>query len=356
MHKTRKFKVNLGTFDLIKGIAIICIVFGHMLSYFDIEELAPLYPILAFPFLMRSAANPMFLMISGFGFKPKKVGICLKKGFSELIIPYVFVTLIVIIVFPIIHFLTFHWWPGAIHETIRYALAFLFGVPKSGKEIFGYELYECSVVWFLLASFLAINLLNVILKVKSFSMQNILVILCVLAGYALFHIDFDYYCIPQGLMSVGYCYTGYIIKKRDVINNRNPLLLIVLAGATAFETLFGGFGIAYGVFKIGFVDYLLAGCSGAFFMISCILTSQIEWKILEPIKQAGMYTYWIMCIHSIEMTCIPWYISMPTLIEHQVFEFILEIVVKAVIIFLGCVLLKKLTRYFYKRRILLNGK
>ena len=118
----KEIKLNLATFDLVKGIALIGIVLGHMFSHYDTAR-APGLVVFSLPlFLLRTAINPMFLIASGFGFRPKPMGKMLKKTASELLKPYGYVTLAVAILFPLVHFLFYRWWPGAVQEGMRYLL------------------------------------------------------------------------------------------------------------------------------------------------------------------------------------------------------------------------------------------
>lgn len=195
--KEKKLKISLGSFSLVKGIAMILIVVGHMIGYYNLAEMKVLFPFLAIGEVLSAALLPMFFIVSGFAFRPKPARVMLKKSAGELLVPYLAVTAFVTLLFPVVHYLCFRWWPGAVQEGIRYTLAYLLGIAESGKVIGGISLYECAFVWFFLAMFWAFQILDFVLKVKNELAQASLMALIFIAGYILFRLDFTWFCIPR---------------------------------------------------------------------------------------------------------------------------------------------------------------
>lgn len=347
----KKKKINLSSFDLAKGLGIMAVVLMHMLPQYDLQRVVPLGWLYKGLHMLSAGVMPMFYIASGYSFKPKSSGKMAKKSFSELVKPYLFVMLAVGILFPLCHYLTFRWLPGALTESTRFVLAFALGVATSGKAFLGYILYECSVVWFLLSMFAAFNLLNQILRIKDTKWQLVLIALCAALGFFLHHIGFIYYCIPQGLMATGYCYLGCLAKKHKVLTDGalSKWVWAVLAAAAIVQAFFGEVNIAHGTYKLGVFDYLAAGGAGLIYLALGVKVSDLEWKVLEPIKKIGVYTYWIICIHSVEQTCIPWYQWSNLWADHQLRGFAGEILIKCAIYITVCFILKKLTQRKYKR-------
>lgn len=361
MTETKKFRANLGTFDLVKGIAMMFVVIGHVFSYYDVAKMPFLNPLLILMFFTANGLMPLFFIISGLGFKEKPVGVMLKKTASELLMPYGLVTVFTTLLFPVAHYLTYRWWPGALSETLRYFLAFAFGISKSGKVLFGYSLYECTAVWFFLAMFVALNLLNLILKVRHEAAQAAFVVACVLAGWGCYVLDFTYYCIPQGLAAVGYYYVGYLFKKHKILERAKSSkarfgLYLALLIVTILQILHGRFNLAYGLFEHFGLEYLGTVCTGILFLFWGAYGGQAECNGLNWIRKIGIYTYWIMCIHGVEQTCIPWYQWSSIMEGHQFLGFLIEIGIKTILYIVVCLILKKVTRYQYLRRRTRYGK
>lgn len=346
----RQYKIRLDTFNLVKGLLMILIVLGHKTPYYDdcvTDLLKTASPILIF---LRFGANPAFYIIAGFAFRAMEGKKCLTKTFGELVKPYLYVMTAYAICFPLFHYAVFRWWPSAVYESTRFVLAFLLGLPEGGKVFLGYQLYECSVVWFLLSLFISINILNWLLKVKEEKLRHMLALLCLFAGYMLVKIDFSYYCIPQGLMGVGYCYTGFLMKKKKVYSSKwLPVICAVLAVPAGIQGILGDFHMGYGNFRYGFVECILAGCSGVLILFMGIILGNKEWKILDPIKTVGVHSYWIMCIHAVEMSCIPWYHWSNHMKDHQMLGYLIEVAVTALILFTGCVVIREIVKRRYRR-------
>ena len=347
----KKTKINLSSFDLVKGLGIMAVVLMHMLPQYDLNRVLPLGWLYKGLNMISAGVMPMFYIASGYSFKPKPAGKMAKKTFSDFIRPYLFVMVAVGILFPLCHYLTFRWLPGALQESTRFVLAFALGVATSGKEFLGYVLYECSVVWFLLSMFLAFNLLNQILRVEDSRIQLVLIALCAALGFLLHHIGFIYYCIPQGLMATGYCYLGYMVKKHKVLTDSTlpKWVWLLLTAAALMQAFLGEVNIAHGTYKLGLFDYLAAGGAGLLYLALGVKCGSLEWKVLEPVKKIGVYTYWIICIHSVEQTCIPWYMWSGRWTDHQLRGFAGEVLIKAAIYITVCFLLKKLTQLKYKK-------
>lgn len=352
MTEKKRTVITIGTFDLVKGIGMISIVIGHMMYDYDVDKMPALLLPLVILHILGYGLMPMFYFASGYGCKEKSVGNILKKSGKDLMIPYLWVMAAVIVFFPLCHYLAFRWWPGAFSEMFRVALAFAVGVPCPGKELFGIRLYECSVVWFLLSLFIAMNVINVILKLHEEWQRVMMVCFCVIAGYWCSVYRIWYFCIPQGLMAVGYLYVGYRIKIDKWLQKSVPMWqYVILAGVSVIEILFGGFHFSYNIFKWGLLDYLGAGCIGLLSLRISVWANCIENAASEAIRKIGRYTYWAMCVHAVEMSCIPWYLFAQKFAKYPHMAFGAEVVLRGMIIGLGCVLLNRISKVKHRKRM-----
>ena len=360
MINSKQIKINLATFDLVKGFLMIGIVIVHMLAPYNFDEFALKTPMNLFVSFAGATVNYTFFYISGYGFKPKPVKTTLKKTCSDLLKPYAYVAVFTIILLPVVHYLSFGWWPGAIGEGIKYFFSFLLGISESkyAKVVFGYELYNCAVVWFLLALFVSHNLLNLILKLKDEWKQHIVVVICVSVGYVLHCIDMTYFCLAKGLLATGYCYAGYLLKKHKFFGREKypKGIFWIVTIATLLHTASIFTRRLAGEYGFELVDFFGSFFSG-FFLMSCgVFMSQLEWKGLEWIRKIGMYTYWIMCIHSVEGVCLLWYRWATMMEGRQPLAFVIELLIRAAIIGTSCVVIKKISKFNYARRKVQNGK
>ena len=354
MAEKKKVRIGLGTFDLIKGIAIAIVVFSHSVSRYTLDDFGLLAPVYYFMYIMGMGFMPMFFIISGYGFKDKPVGKTLKKTFSELLIPY-----LLVIPLSIGFYIVMHLWkndmPFILENTGRSIVSFLLCTETAGP------------MWFFIALFIASNLLNLILKCKKTLLQILLVTACIIFGFFVMHSDFKYFQVIQGFTAVGFCYAGHIMKEKKILERSiySPwpyliLLPVCLAQTVAVLLSINGQGNSPLLFDMSTGDYSVyaffaAGCTGVLMMLLGVLCSKMEWKCMEWVSELGVYSYWILLVHTIEYNAFPW---------HQLFvendsvyaAFFIEMGLKVLFIILGCSIMKKITQLKYKNKMKKAGK
>lgn len=355
--ESKPIRIGLGSFDLVKGVAMILTVLGHLTYFFDTDKLPWLLPLFV---LLKPMGMlmPMFFIISGYGFREKTVKQMWKLTFKSFIVPYLWVAAAFTAIYPVTCILAYG--TGLRYTaklTLRYLAAFLLGIPKSGKVILGFELLHCSAVWFFLASFLSLNLLNLIVKVGKTWLQWLLTLACVLAGYVLIRRDINFYCIPQGLMAVGCSYLGLLIKGHKLLETwgRKWWLYAILIPIVLLHSIFGHMNLCLGQFQLGIADFVGSVCTAVLFLFAGVYLDRMDWRWLDWIRQIGVYTYWILCIHVVEDGCMQWGAWIQW-IRQDYLAFGLIVAVKAVLIWGACFALKRLAQYRYKRRKNALGK
>ena len=345
-------KVCLGSFNFIKGVAICIIVLGHIAVDFEVSRLTWFYPLFVVLDLLKTPFMPLFFIISGYGFVPNSVKSTFKKMVKSLIVPYLVVALVFTLGRPIGECIQTQKWDQILDKSISVALAFLVGVPIPGKVLFGYKLSHCAIVWFLLALFWAYNMLNLILKVRHTGLQVVLVLGCAMLGYGLFKLDFTYFCIPHGLIATSYFYVGYLLKKHKLLEKGLPgkwMYPIWIVAAVLYAT-WGYFDLCYGEFRFFPVDYIGVALLALLLLVVGIYLGRLEWKIFNIVNNIGIYSYWVICIHSIEQKCIPWKMLIKATESFPNVGFILTLIIKAIIIMAVCKLLKRLNKMKYRKR------
>ena len=345
-------KVYLGSFNFIKGFAICVVILGHIALDFDTSRLTWFFPLFAVLKLLQTPFMPLFFIISGYVFVPNSAKTVLKKMLKSLIIPYLVVGLVFSLVQPIVTYLQTHNDQQAWNRFVSVSVAFLLGIPIPGKIILGYKLSHCAIVWFLLALFWAFNILNLILKVKTRKLQLVCVLACAALGKALFLLDFTYFCIPHGLIATSYFYVGYLLKKYKLLEKRLPgkwmyPVWVVIAVAYAF---WGHFDLCYGDFRFFPVDYFGVVFLALLLLVVGIRLGRYEWKIIDAVNNVGIYSYWVVCIHSIEQKCIPWKAFVGIVESCPNIGFVITLIIKAIIIIACCKLLKMMEKRRYRKQ------
>lgn len=345
----KKYKIRLDMFNLLKGVLIILVVLGHKFDFYSDPTLNAIFESNVMK-VLRNSAMPAFFMVAGMSFRGSTAKKSLNKTFHDLIIPYLYVMVAFAVCFPLIHYLTFDYWEGALRESTRYFLAFLLGLPESGKMFLGYELYNCSAAWFMVSMFLVFNILNLVLKIKNEMLRHVVILVLYICGFMLEENGINYYCISRALRDTGYCYIGWLMKNHKLYANRYmPIFLVILAAITVYSA-------NPGEDTSDLVISILSGCSGLLLVILGIICGRIEWKILDPIKSVGVYSYWILCIHSVELRCMPWYKWSEYMANNQLLAYFADLAFAGVVIAIFCFAFKKISRWNYKRKMKARSK
>ena len=130
-------KLNLMSFNLAKGIAIISVIFFHTYDRYELELLTAAKNVLA----LAVGVLPAFFIISGYGFKEAAPPKMLKKTFQGLIVPYLWVMAAFATIFPVVRYCIEGSFAVVVDQTWRFLLAFLLGYARYGKIFFGIEMF-----------------------------------------------------------------------------------------------------------------------------------------------------------------------------------------------------------------------
>ncbi|MCR5756244.1 MAG: acyltransferase family protein [Acetatifactor sp.] len=342
----KRLRINIGTLNFAKGMAIILMIVGH-----SITELVPLdqAPIL---WGLLSPLLPFFYIISGYLFTPKKIYETVKTTAKDLLKPYLIVEIVNLIIYPLRSL-----WQGKgyLAGLIKMGAGILFGVGMD-TEILGISVASVGPVWFLVSLFWAWNLLNLIMKLKSLLEQIAMIILVVVAGYLLAWISFSWWSLSCGLIGTGYLAIGYYLKKYKIMEKKAPLWAIALLAAGAlWNTRFSKMLMIKNVYSHGLFTIILAVCSCYFMLWACIYLSHIDFVLVDAIEECGRYSFWILCIHAVLYTSLPWHIFF-RIMPNSTFAVLALLVYNAIVILIVCYLLKEIHRWKYMKEKKKNGR
>lgn len=326
-------------FNFAKGIGMLLIMFAHSFSYYSYDNIIVL-AIYAFLFY---GMMPMFYMISGFGFKKRSVKSCMIQRARFLLKPYCYVTIAIAFIFPLIHFGFFRYWQDAFKEMLKEVLAFILGISyHSGFTIGNLELYDCGSMWFILSLFNAWIILNFILHISKVWIQRVLVVCCVLLGWVAALLGLCFWCLSPSFITVGYLYVGMELREHNILQRKLPkLLYVVLLIFWIIGARFGYVNMAYNLWKLGVVDILLAGVVGFLLVRIFSFLNHTDGVIVEKIREIGFYSLYIMCIHTVESICIPWYLFAEKFSKYPFLGMVLQWILRCILVFLVCYIIRK---------------
>ena len=302
---------SIGFFNFARGIGIIYVLFGHSILL--------LYP-MSFtdnPFgncvsILGGGCMVLFFLISGYGFRRRRMGKCIKMQIKFLLKPYWITAGCIIGAKLVLAFLRQRsfWKFGG-----QYIFSYLFAINRGADggyrgTILGLHVDDVAMMWFFWAMFGGWVLCNAITGVKRKSLQCILVVLCACIGVSITYIsDIWPFVLPQMLQAVGFIFLGYMIREGHLMERTLPVWLYITAGATAgISIVWGGVDIYTGVWKLGFLDYLGIVAIGFIGMRFFVWLARKSRKLpaYDFISFIGGRTQIILCIHAFDEKVLPW--------------------------------------------------
>ena len=287
-----KEKTRDDTFDILKGVAIICVILGH-------SEIGVLYP------FIHSFHIPLFFFISGFFLKLRPIREEISLSFKRLIVPYIF-TAFCICFIAFCKDLSNYTWSDGSHTQLT-ILKYLLGF--KGKTEPDWLVGTISVLWFVLAMFWA-RVIAVLLigKIKSIPSLSFIFLFFGILGIYLEPNVFVPYCIPQGLSAAGCIYIGYLVKKFNILTTINksiafPFFLILWLYSWDNH----GVAMVDCIFRTGYVFGVFGALGGFFALYSAVKKlhdkKSLFWRVLQF---WGRYSLVIYCVHAIDKDVINW--------------------------------------------------
>lgn len=291
---------RIGYIDIMKGIAIICVVVGHYIGN-------PYLRVAIWSFHL-----PLFVFLNGYFYKKKSFVDRLTQSIKAYLIPYLIVLLLLLL------FELFFARLGRIDlsykEIInRRLLSGIWGLHSNSVINKPTNIVKIGAIWFLLALFWG-NLMMAIVRTlcKNKLSQLIIVSFFLIAAVLQMH----YCCLPLGIdygcafliwIWIGAFYRELLVSGNSIIKKVDsdffviPFIAIWL-GVIATEGLTGH------RFSLPSLAFPLYGLEiiGAFSGIMVIkwISSQIEDKcrlLSSMLKFIGRNSIWLLCVHSLDL-------------------------------------------------------
>ena len=366
-----KIENTLGMFDLLKGIGMLLIVFAHNRSVFpelifqkstEIDKAnvvrtltfingASIPAIIIFAFIVTFAAAlmPAFFVVGGYGFRKRPIAKGFKLLSKEMLKPY-FITVIVTTLCNVcLHYAFFRYLPGAVQESLKVFGGMALGVSET-VTIGTITLFANGPVWYVLALFWSLALFNVVLNLAKEKQVPYYVLGISVVGWLLSYLPFTPWCISQGMVGVLYAYMGYWIKKNKLIGRefsvKEKVLIIVLVAIP--NLVMCAFGLitemADNVYSLGPITYIENGLLGIVYIYLFLKLNALRGAISGGIRVVGRYSLYVMCIHTVEMIAVPWYVISGYFKEQPLLGFFVIYFVRLIIIFIGVFLVVKTSK------------
>ena len=335
---------TLGMFDLLKGVGMLTIVFAHTGELYPMGS-GSLNPLIFFMFAYRESLMAAFYIASGYGFRKRSIGKCIDQQFKTLLKPYIYTGIATTVFHFVIHYTLFGSLHNATYETGKVLGGFALGLPHTA-DYFGQTFFSCGPMWYLLSLMIAWILLDLILNIFPEAYTHWAVLGVMLLGWGICITWEAPFCIGQGMVTVPALYVGYLAKKHKLFDKPLParMRLGMLAAAAAVAALVlltqSTDCVSMAEWTFGPLSILLDAVTGLG-LLSLVIWFQrrVDNAATRAIQAVGRRSLYIFCIHTVELTAIPWYLMPPKFAAHPVLGLVLQFTLSLGSVLLICELL-----------------
>lgn len=321
---------SLGMFDLLKGIGMLTIVFAHTGELYPMGDASHINPLTFFMFAYRESLMAAFYIASGYGFRKRSIGKCVDQQFKTLLKPYIYTGIATTVFHFLIHYLSFGSLHNATYETGKVLGGFVLGLPHTA-DYFGQTFFSCGPMWYLLSLMIAWILLDIILNIFPERYINWAVLGTMLLGWGICITWEAPFCIGQGMVTVPALYVGYLAKKHKIFEKplsprlRWGMIAAALAVAALVLVTQSTDCVSMAEWTFGPVSILLDAVTGLG-ILSIVIWFQrrVDNAVTHAIQAVGRRSLYIFCVHTVELTAIPWYLMPPKFAAHPVLGMLLQ--------------------------------
>ncbi|MBR1931112.1 MAG: acyltransferase [Lachnospiraceae bacterium] len=311
-------KNRIGYVDIARGIAICCIVLGH-LGVGEINRIVFTFHV------------PLFFFLSGF-FMNNKYAFreFVRRKARNLLVPY-FVTCLVLIVLAVLEVIVFTDWTNVmaleglygnldssmlrifLGKVMREALDWMYAAVYGAGDPYTSPFYIKSIgaIWFLWASFWANVFMRKLLDFRK-EVRITVVGLLFFAGYFSRRWCWLPLSIQAGCCATFFVYLGFLAQRGkatwEAMEAEVKLFLRVMAFIVwiSFIRDFKSFWLVHCDVGRGIVDIVgcICGCYMIFLLSGCL--ERYTKYLARGLRFLGRYSLFILCIHTVELHMYPW--------------------------------------------------
>lgn len=295
-------KNRLKYIDIAKGIAIICIILGH-LENANINRIVFTFHV------------PIFFFITGcFTNKKKSIGAFIKEKVRTLLVPYVLTCLLIILIGSIEGYIL----GDFASAFIRWCYASIYGAGDSYMEPF--YIPAIGALWFLLAIFWGSCFLRISLNFSKYLRISFILLLFIVGYYSRLICWFPL-SIQAGACATLFLYIGFLYNEMKNLIFSLPkeikLFGLVWFLFTWYEFIrdFQSFWLVHCDIGRGIIDIWGCVCACSIVIVVSKFIEQKSRIIGNILAECGKYSLLVLCVHIIELNLFPWWKIANKLVE-----------------------------------------
>lgn len=352
MIKTKRRMIDsIGYFNFARGFGIICVLFGHTIRYFVSTEIIYSGLFSNISTSVGAAIMAMFFMVSGFGFRSKKIKKAISEQAQMLLIPYVVTASLIVaakLVLAILKQKSFIQNGGDI------LIAYLIAINGYKSTILGFTVDNIGILWFLWALFGGWIIYDAITRIGNSKIEYLLVSTGILISFLMIHYSKVWpFVLPHMFQTTGFICVGKLIRDSDFLEKKqNPLVYIILCVSAGITLTFGGVDINSCSWRLSVIDYIGIMCLGILILkgFSALQNRKVKGKLYNAVAILGVNTLYIFCIHGVEAKIIPWYRWTHYFDDRIWLGLFIYLLVRICFIFIAFNLVKFIQHKFFKKK------
>lgn len=314
-------------FDIAKGIAILCVILGHLGIFFLISG---------------------YFISTRYSFEEFQ-----RRKIKGILWPYLFTCfLICILSIPVNYFLH----QDILHNMLKWVCGSFYGagIPDVPIIFKNYSPF-IGALWFLLALFWGALITRKIIDVSKNDMQSMFIVsILFYIGWKTSESIWLPFDIQAGLTSTLFIFIGYLAKKHEIFSCKTSKLLILLLIFISIWNMkyFKGLWFAKKYFGNSLYD-IIAALSTSFLLMKLCSKIKVYFRYLSlALEWYGKNSIIVLAFHIIELDLFPWGIwidFVDKLYENHTFTILSIIIIKFVWVSLGIIIVNncKTLKYFY---------
>ena len=278
---TKVPKVRNASFDIMKGIAMLAVIIGHITTQCH--------------GFIYSFHMPLFFIVSGYFFRSGNQREFMKKDVKHLLYPYLLTCAAILMVYTLRSIFV---QKDCISSWIL--AAFYGSATLSHVSYYCAKIPRIGAIWFLLALFWCKNLFLLIVKHTRYPFLISLLVSVVSALINRYIINAPF-TILIGFSATIFYYLGYWVRKQGGFDRLNILLAVGCIMVWLFAMLTSDMSIANALYKNYPVNVIGAlGGTYGMYLVSTLL-STTKWIVSRSFEWFGRNSLTILCLHLFEM-------------------------------------------------------
>lgn len=334
----RNRQLTLGSFDFLKGISIIMVIFGHTFGQASIIN--NLY-IKQFINCVGQTSMICLFMIMAFGIRKSPISLSIKREANIYLKIYILVAILTLILYFPLHLVCYKDFNSAVVNTLRIFVGLITGESYT-HYLFGHLIYSGGIMWFFVTAALSNIIVSSVLYYVKENFQKYVILLLLIVGIALSYLnELLPFCIVQSLICSFFVYAGYIVKTKKLLFINPSIWTYILFIISFIITYLSLSSVAECYYSFDIITIFSATIFAYFLIIFSLIINSRNNIIVDVMEKIGNISIYVICIHAIDYMSLPWDYIINKFNSNSYLCFFIVLSIRVLFMLLGLLIVKK---------------